>query len=208
MHIVARNLLALAAAGLLSTACASTHLVNAWREPGYGGPLLTRIMVIGVTKQSAVRRIFEDVFVQQLRAQSVAAIPSYMLIPEDGEVPKERLAQAVQESGADGLLITRLVRVDRQVQIYPGYYFGPPYMGFYGFYSSAWVGYYEAPQAYTYDIVTSETSLFEAKSNRLLWSGTTETFSPRDVNKDTRELAAIIIKALGDQGLIPKKQHT
>src|SRR5262249_20261524 len=140
MHIVARNLLALAATGLLLAACASTHLVNAWREPGYSGPPLTRIMVIGVTKQSAVRRIFEDIFVQQLRAQSVAAIPSYTLIPEDGEVPKERLAQAVQESGADCVLITRLVRVDRQVQIYPGYYFGPPYMGFYGFYSSAWVG--------------------------------------------------------------------
>jgi hypothetical protein len=126
------------------------------------------------------------------------------LIPEDGEVSQQRLAQAVSASGADGVLVTRLVRVNRETQIYPGTYAGPPFMGFYGFYSSAWVGFYDPPQVYTYDVVTSETSLIDAKVDRVIWSGTTETFSPREVRKDTQEFASLIIKALADQGLIPK----
>ena len=204
MKLAARTLIALAGVGLLLGACASTQLVNVWKDAQYAGPAFTRILVIGVTKQTGIRRTFEDIFAEQLRAHRVEAVQSYTLIPEDGEVPRQRLAQAVEQSGADGVLVTRLLKVDRQTQIYPGTYAGLPYMGFYGFYSSAWIGFYEPPQIYTYDVVTSETSLFEAKSNRLVWSGTSETFSPRDVRKDTQEFASVIIKALAEQGLIQK----
>ena len=204
MKLAARTLIALVGLGLLLGACASTHLVNVWKDTQYTGPAFTRILVIGVTKQAGIRRTFEDIFAEQLRAHRTEAVQSYILIAEDGEVPRERLAQAVEQSAADGVLVTRLLKVDRQTQIYPGTYAGAPYMGFYGFYSSAWIGFYEPPQIYTYDVVTSETSLFEAKSNRLVWSGTTETFSPRDMRKDTQEFASVIIKALADQGLIPK----
>jgi hypothetical protein len=191
---------------LLVAACASTKLINSWRDSRYNGPPLTKILVIGVTKQSGIRRTFEDVFTQHLAANGVTAIPSYTLIPEDGEVSRERLGEALEQSGADAVLITRLVKVDRQMQYYPGTYIGPPYLGFYGFYSSAWMGFYDPPQAYTYDVVTSETTLFQAKGNRLLWSGTSETFSPQDVRKDTEQFAAMITKALAQQGLIPAKR--
>ena len=195
--------LALGALALMLCACASTKLINNWRDSGYAGPPLTKILIIGVTKQSGIRRTFEDIFAEQLRAHHVEAIQSYTLIPDDGEVPQERLAQAVRESSAQGLLITRLVKVDRQTQYYPGTYVGPRLGGFYGFYSLAWIGFYDPPQAYTYDVVTSETSLFEAKTNRLLWSGISETFSPQDVKKDTSEFASVILKALAEQGLVP-----
>jgi len=204
MKVPVRTLAALVGVELLLGACASTQLVNAWKDSQYAGPPLSRILVIGVTKQSGIRRTFEDIFAERLRAHQVEAVQSYTLIPEDGEVSRDRLAQAVEQSGADGVLITRLLKVDRQTQIYAGTYGGAPFMGFYGFYSSAWIGFYEPPQVYTYDVVTSETSLFEAKTNRLIWSGTTETFSPRDVKKDTQEFASVIIKALAEQGLILK----
>lgn len=191
---------------LVLSGCASTQLTNSWRDSRYTGPAFRKILVIGVTRQSGVRRTFEDVFAADLQAHGVSAIPSYTLIPDDGEVPQSRLAQAVKDSGADGVLVTRLVKVDRQTQIYPGSYVGPPFVGFYRFYSTAWIGYYDPPQIYTYDVVTSETSLFEATGNRLVWSGTSETFSPRDVRKDTQEFAGVIIKALSAQGLLPDAQ--
>ncbi len=200
----ARSVFSMCIVVLLIGACASTQLVNTWKDSRYSGQQLKKILVIAVTKQSGIRRTFEDIFVQRLQIHGVEAIQSYMLIAEDGEVPKPRLEQAVQQSGVDAVLISRLVKIDRQTQIYPGTYAGPPFMGFYGFYSSAWIGFYDPPQVYTYDVVTAETSLFEAKTNQLIWSGTTETFSPRDVKKDTQEFAAVIIKALAEQGLIAK----
>ena len=196
--------LALFVMAVLLSGCASTRMVNSWRDSRYTGPPLVKILVIGVTTQSGIRRTFEDVFAAQLGAHHVEGIQSYTLIPDDGEVPRERLAQAVQDAGADGVLVTRLVKVDRQTQYYPGSYVGPRFMGFYGFYSMAWSGFYDPPQIYSYDVVTSETSLFEAKTNRLLWSGTSETFSPSDVKKDTEEFASLIVKTLAEQGLVPQ----
>jgi hypothetical protein len=192
---------------LLICGCASTRLVNTWKDPGFQAAPLTQILIIGVTKQPGIRRTFEDIFAQELRAYGVTPIQSYTVIAEDGEVPRERLQAAVEQSHADGLLITRLVRTDHQVQYYPGTYMGPPFLGFYGFYSSAWIGFYDPPQFYAYDVVTSETTLFEAKANRLLWSGTSETFSPQDVRKDTQEFVSVIAKALAAAGLIPAKAH-
>jgi hypothetical protein len=199
---VYRNALLLVLVVLCASGCASTQIINAWQDPKFSGPPLKRVMVIGVTRQAGIRRTFEDQFVSQLRAKGVDGVASYTLIPEDGEVPKERLAQAVRESGVEGVLITRLVRAEVQTQVYAAPYAGPPYFGFYGYYSWAWVGYYDPPQAYSYDVVTAETNLFDATSDTLIWSGTTQTFSARNVKKDAREFADVIIKALSTGRII------
>jgi hypothetical protein len=181
--------------------CASTRIVDTWRDPNFSGPPLKSIMIISVTKRASIRRTLEDEFVLELETKGVRGVPSYTLIPEDGEVPKERLAQAVKESGVEGVLITRLVKVERRTQIYPGTYVGPPYLGFYGYYSSAWVGYYEPPQIYTYDVVTAETNLFDAATDRLIWSTTTQTY-PNNVKKDIRDFARLIVEALAESHII------
>ena len=48
-------------------------------------------MVIGVSKQPSIRRTFEDEFVTQLKVAGVEAVPSYLYIPEDGQVEENRL---------------------------------------------------------------------------------------------------------------------
>ena len=187
---------------VIASGCASTQIVNAWQDPKFSGPPLKKIMVIGVTKQTGIRRTFEDEFVRVLDADGVKGVASYLFIPEDGEVSKERLAQAVKESGVKGVIIARLIKVKVQTQVYAAPYAGLPYFGFHGYYSSAWVGYNDLPQLYSYDVATSETSLFDAASGTLIWSGTTQTFSPRDVKKDAHDFAKVIIKALAAKHII------
>ena len=199
-----RNTLWLLLLGSLFYGCASTKLINSWRDPRYTGPPLSKVLVIGVTKQSVVRRYFEDAFARKLADQGVAAVPSYTLIPEDGEVPKDRMAQAVQQSGADGALITRLVRVDRRTRIEPGYA-APPVIGFYDYYPYAWGGFYEPPMVYTYDVVTWDTSVFDARTNQMMWAGATETVAPKDLAKEAREAAGVVVKALVKNGMLPQR---
>jgi hypothetical protein len=196
-----RNALLLLLA-VVASGCASTQIVNAWQDPKFAGPPLKQIMIIGVTKQAGIRRTFEDEFVRALDAEGVKGVASYLFIPEDGEVPKDRLAQAVTEAGVEGVIITRLIKVEVQTQVYAAPYVYPPYFGFYGYYSSAWVGYYDPPQVYSYDVVTSETNLFDAASGTLIWSGTTQTVSPTNIKKDARDFANVIIKALAAKHII------
>jgi hypothetical protein len=203
MHRIARISVLVFVLAVLA-ACASTRLINSWQDTRYSGPPLNRVLVIGVTKQSVVRRTFEDAFVRELTAKGVQAVPSYTLINEDGEVPKDRIAQAVQQSGADGVLIARLVRVDRRTRVEPGYV-GPPFMGFYDYYPFAWGAFYEPPVVYSYDVVTWDTSVFDAKSNQMLWAGATETTAPKDLSKDAREAAALVVKNLAAAKLVPAR---
>lgn len=189
-------LLCLALAG-----CASTSLVNEWQSPD-ARPTVRKVLVVGVTRQASVRRVFEDEFAAQLRAAGVEAVPSYSILPEDGQAEQSRLEQAVREAGADGVLVTRLVKQEQRLDVTPGSYRPPFGMGFYGWYSSAWIGYYEPPSVYRYDVVTAETSLYSPPESKLVWSGTTETFSPKDVRKETAGFAKVIIAALRKHGLV------
>jgi hypothetical protein len=192
----------LAAAAVALGGCASTSLINEWKSPAFSGPPLQKILVVGVSTQPGPRRIFEDEFSAALRAAGVQAVPSYTVIPQDGQAEQAVLEKALQELGADGVLVTRLVGREQKTQVSPGFYQPVPAMGFYGWYSSAWVGYYEPPTVYQYDVVTADTSVYGVNAGTLLWSGTTETFSPADVAKETRGFAKIIIDALRKSGVI------
>jgi len=181
--------------------CASTQIVNVWRDPAFSAPT-KRIMIIGVTKQAGIRRTFEDEFARRLATQGVQAVQSYTLIPEDGEVPDERLAQAVKRAGVESVLISRLVRVEVHTQVYVGAYPGPPPFGFYGYYSWAWGSYYDPPQIYNYDVAVAETNLFDTSTDKLIWSGTTRTIALSDLNKEIREFVDVVVKALAESRVI------
>lgn len=187
----------------LLTGCASTELTNSWRDPDYTGHLRS-LVVVGVSKQASIRRVFEDAFAKQLRARGIRAVASYTLIPQDGPIEEQRLRAAVESADTDGVIITRLVNIrSRITYVYPGPplapFYGPYY---YGYYSSAWAAYYEPPVAQQYDVVTSETTVFARDRAQPVWSGTTETFAPGDLAKETAEFAKVVIKNLEQLGLI------
>ena len=188
--------LAVAVALGLAACAASTKIVNEWVSPDYTSPRFRKIMVIGVSKQPSIRRTFEDEFVKQLKATGVEAVPSYLYIPEDGQVDEGRLQAAVKQAGADAVMVTRLVRVEKKTEVSPGFYQPAPPFSFYGGYSAAWLGYYEPPRVYQYDVYISETSLYDMTKNRLVWAGTVETTAPHDINREIERYVDTVIDAL------------
>ena len=187
---------------LMLAGCAATELVNQWSNPAYTAPGFKRVMVIAVTKQASIRRNFEDEFVAQLKAAGVDAVPSYQYIQDEGQAEEGRLNEAVLKAGADAAIITRLVRREQKTDITPGFYQPAPTFGFYGWYSSGWVGYYEPPRVYQYEVYTSETSLYDVRKNQVVWTGTAQTTAPGDINKEIRDYAEIMIQALKEKKLI------
>ena len=197
----ARVILAIAA--LVLNSCASTELTNSWRSPDYKGGALKKIVVIGVSKQAALRRTFEDEFVKQLKASGVDAITSYTLIPQVAEADGARLKEAAGRSGADGMLVTRLVRAGADAQFTPA--FRPtPGSSFTAGYSAAWTGYHEPAVAPEPETVVLETNLYGGGDESvLLWSGTTQTFAPSgELQKDIQEFVKLVIERLRKEKLI------
>ena len=185
--------------------CAATKIVTQWSNPDYASPRFKKILVIGVSKQPSIRRTFEEEFVNKLKAVGVDAVPSYLYITEDGQVDEARLNEAVKKANADAVIITRLVRVEKKTEVSPGFYQPAPAIGygFYGGYSSAWLGYYEPPRIYEYEVYISETSLYDVTKNQLVWTGTAETTDPGDIGNEIKRYVDIVIDALKSKKILP-----
>jgi hypothetical protein len=203
--VIAR-LLAASVLALLA-ACSSNTIVDQWQRPDFKGGPFKRVLVVGVTTEATVRRIFEDEFVRQLRARGTEAVASYTLIPEDGQVDRARLERAVKEAGADGVIVTRVVKVEQKTQVVPG---TPAFPGFgtdiYGFYGTGWggvwTGYASPPAVFQYEEVRAETKLFDARSAQLVWAAQSDIFAPTDARKDSADFASRIIAALAARKLV------
>ena len=100
------------AGGFLLAACATTSLQSAWYDTSYRGGPFHRILVVGVGANLTDRRVFEDIFAQQLNTAGTRGIPGYQFLPDDARQNEPGWNEGVTRSGADGLLLVRVLGVD------------------------------------------------------------------------------------------------
>jgi hypothetical protein len=192
-------------AAAIAAGCASTSIQSTWSDPAYtGGPFKT-YFVMGLSERSVgARRVFEDTMVARLKAAGAQAVPAYAYLDGDGPANERAIDAAIAKAGADAVLMARLVGIDSRVNVstamVPGPVMGPGF-GWYGMYS----GWYAVPQVTQYQIAVVETSVFEVRTKKLVWTATSETFNPQSIQKEAPGFADVLVKALGARGLVPAK---
>ncbi len=190
--------LATGAAALVVAACASTTMKDSWVDPSVRTVPFAKVLVVAVGEVTQ-QRIFEDVMVEKLRNVGVEGVQGYTLLP-DGRATEEQMNAAVTRSGADGLMLVRSKGVRTETEVRTTTAAGPMGPGWYGWYGS----WYAVPEVYQYRIATIETTVFDAYTKKLVWTGVTETFDPTSFRKDAGRLADIIVGALAANKLTPK----
>lgn len=197
----------LAAIALVLAACASTTIRDTWYDPEYRGAAFRKVLVLGVLPNIAERRQYEDVMVATINATGAQGIPAYRFLPGQERASEAELDRAVRESGADALLMSRLLRVDTQAQVSthrvsPAR--GASGWGWGGWYSGWWgAGWQTVTTVTQYDIAVVETTLFSVGSGRVVWTGVTDTFQPRSVAREAPGFSATIVGTLQARGLLP-----
>lgn len=187
--------LLLLVASLVLGACSTVSITNEWRDPSWPGPPATSVVVVGISRSDTMRRVFEDTFSHQLQAAGVQAAPSYTQIPP-GNSGAVQLRDLVKANGAQAVLVTRVQRVEQKISVTPS---GPAYGPFWGWYGGAWAN---TPDVNQYDLVTVETSVWDARSEKLVWTATTQAVGTKDITKATTQLAETLIPKLKSEGLL------
>ena len=188
---------------MLVTACATTQLGAVWKDPSYQARP-HKIMVIGVAKTQANRRVFEDEFVRQLNVHGTAAIASYTVLPGMQQDGHAAIAAKVAELGADAVLITRMAGKKTVQHYVPGTaYYPPPYYGtwpdYYGFgYRAMYAPGYMAEE----ELAIIETNLYEAGNDKLVWAASSETEMHGPDQERIRSYIDIMVKTMAEQGLL------
>jgi len=202
--VLAARLALLSGAALLLSACASTQFNAQWLNPEAGSRLPVRnVLVIGISRDTTARRVYEDTMVAQLAARGVKAQPSYRSLPDDGPAAQPAIERAVRDAGADAVLISRTISVINEVRVSPGMVMGPPYGfgwgGFYGFYHGMWASAYAIPPSvYTVQNVVVDTRLFDAKDFMVLWSGSSTTTPTTSMQATIADFATSLVTALAN----------
>ena len=198
-----------AVAAFLLTACATTSMVDSWRDPNYSGKGFHNFLVVGITKDPGVRRVFEDIFTAELRSRGLQATASYSVTPQEEPVTRELLAQAVKKTGADAVITTRVVDIQQRATVTPGYVetYGPgsyshryPQRDLYSYYGASQI--IQPPTVQSYEVATLETVLFQVVDSAMIWSGTSTTFETKQAVTVSKDLSRLIIQSLMKAGLI------
>ena len=197
---------------LLLLSCANTKITQSWAEPdnkkSYNG-----LLIIGIGNSEQTRRAYESYFVEELRANGSEAEASYKLIKSSEKIERETVQKAIEGLEIDGVIITHMVAVDEETIYRPGTNYAYAGYGGYGRYGRGMYGYYPHVNSYvsspgyytTHETYTLETTLYDIKTEELVWTARSSTFSPESVDEVIVDLTKLLINDLKEKSLIKKK---
>ena len=178
---------------LLLVGCGpSTKITKSWTDPSFtpsAAQSFNKILVMGLLKDESTRRIAEDKMVKSFK--SVTAVQSYSYL-QTVDTVREVVDDRLKKDGFDGVVIMRLADVDKSVSYVPGTGYG----GWYGYHYSS-PGYYQEDRTFYV-----ETNIYSLPSNKLLWSGTTESLNPDKLDRTVDDIIAALRGQLQKEKLI------
>ena len=99
---------ALGLAALVITSCATTNLVQVWRDPNYRPAPIKRVFIVAVIPYPQDRVLFENAIAQSLISKGFEVATSSGIVPPDLS-GNDRIVAYVKEMGVDLVVVIRLV---------------------------------------------------------------------------------------------------
>jgi len=186
-------------------ACATTTINSTWKDPAFA-TTPKKVFVVAVLKSETNRRFLEDEFVRQLAKSGVDAVASYQSFGEAMPKDKELILAKLQESGADTILINRLVDKRTEERYAPGSNYAVNTA-----YYRSWPGYYGATYSTVYtnpgymvtdQYAVAESNLYSVANEGLLWAVNTDTWLNDPAIPLLKGYVATVTKAMRDDEII------
>jgi hypothetical protein len=190
------------------------RVTNSWRNPSPDSPgkKYSAIFITALTDNQFARNMFEENLAEAAQSRGYTTTRSGLvftptftqkLIPS-----KEQILQKVRESNSDAIFTVALVNKEDLSRYVQGEANTSPSYGWYGSFG----GYYGTiagplytPGYYTNDrVYYLESNLFDAKTEKILWSVRTEAYNPTSIEKFSKEYTQAIIRQLERDGILKK----
>jgi hypothetical protein len=199
---------ALLLVALGATACATTTMVQVWRDPNYKPTPVKSVLVIAIIPQTAYKHIYEEAVAQAFRTQGFQATPSSNVFPP-GELDREKVVAYVKAQQVDLVVAMHLSRQTDVQYVSPTMQYAPPplyYGGWYGYYGYGYRTVY-SPGYYAENItVVAETNVYSAHAEPepLVWSGSSSTFNFSRASDTASSVASALVTDLAKAGILIK----
>ena len=194
---------------LLIGCSTSTKITAAWTDKEYEKGKIRSIMVMGIAKREAVRRIFEEDMVERFEYIGVTCLASSQIFPKDVKLDTNTYRLHFSNSGIDAVLTSKLVSADKsQTYVQGSSYYGgyPRHGGFYGYYGSSYDYMYSPGYTITSTTLKIETNLYDTKTEQLIWTAISDTFDPTNETDAIKSLNKKLVDELYKAGFFYKKE--
>ena len=166
------------------------------------------ILVVGITADLQMRQVFEEVLCVELRKRGVKATPSYTVSGPQTALSRAVIEQAVLATAVDTVLTARLVDLLKKSHTDVGYTMTSRGVdSFVGFDTAGTVSYatfdlkpVEVTTSKTYAL---ESNLFDTATQKLVWTGMTDSVNPGGVVTLSTQYAGVVINRLHTEGRLP-----
>jgi hypothetical protein len=186
-------------------ACATTDVKAVWKDEMYKAQP-KRVLVIAMFKNQTIRRMVEDEFRNNLKYKGADAAVGYDVFPGNELPTRETVVEQIKAGGFDALLFTRLIDTrteKRTIQgsaAYAPAAYAMPMGGYYGHgYTSMYSPSYQVEDRYA----TVETNLYDAATEKLVWTATSDTWMSEGEQKLARTYVAVMMESLRKQKIFP-----
>jgi hypothetical protein len=188
--------LLLGAALLCPGACATTTFTSTWKAPDVQGinPAGKTVAAVFVSRDESKRRAGEDAVAAALTARGAHGVPAYTLLSNERRGDEEAARARLKEAGANGIVVMRVVGMSLDA---PASY-SDQVPG-----NKDRAAVVEAQQSYT--LVLVETQVYSLDRDKLLWTSTSRTTEPKDLDSLVKEVANATAKEMVKQGLLVRQ---
>jgi len=189
---------------LLLLSCTSTKIISSWRDPEkriHKGEW-SKVLVVALLRKETNQRRAEDEMVKFLKGKGVK---SYLYLDESfNKRDEEALRAKIKKDGFDAAITMRLIDVEKEKVYSPEqHYMYPVYYHDFTTYYNRNLAFDTTPGSYSVSRkYIIETVIYSIADDKIIWSGITETFNPKDVEKLTDEIADVIHKKMIEDGFI------
>jgi hypothetical protein len=161
-------------------------------------------LTVCACKDDGTRRTVED----RLAAAIKGSEPSYSVLTDDQIGDREKTTTALRDGGFDGVVMLRLVSVDKSATYVPGSAYVVP-VGYRSMYGGWGYGGY-ASYGTVYDpgyvredqLVNFDTNIYSVADQKLLWASRSQTNNPSSVNSLIDEVISETAKEMKKQKVI------
>lgn len=203
------SLIGMCAVMIATAGCSSTNFTESKKAEDVGVVDFTgkKVAALVVHPDASVRMQAEDALAADLTKRGMTGVAAHTFIGDDILRDKEKAKAAIKDSGAEGVVVLRLVGVEETTQYVDPFEDNYSHYGsMMSYYDYGWNTVYAGGYYDTYKTYIIETLCYRVADEKLLWRGVSETFAPNSIKSLSASLVKEAGKVMKKQGLVkPKK---
>jgi hypothetical protein len=197
----------------LSACSPSTRITGSWVDPAARQrPINDRsVFIASLTRNIEVRTKLESSLAAQAAARNIKAVRSvdtfspefYQTLPS-----KQTLLSKIQGTGVTSILTVTLIKKASQQRYVRGNTQYMPYRsfgwygGFYNYYNFMYPTMYDPGYYVTDQTYFLESNLYDASTEKLIWSAQSETVNPGSIDAFVKEYPKVLLSQMVKDGLL------